>query len=329
MTTSAAPPLDPLQVLKAFASLRRLTGAYPAGHPTIAQKLGELDDAIRGHLRVSRELRIDIIHGSLHVDGVSFGGDTQAHAAIVSELSALGIDSIYIREGVQPEELLTVAEFLWRKGRVEPGADRRAARSPGRPLVSLGRLVPLDTRWRARQWPDAPTGPLDPAYAESLMKAQQTFDHVASGRRLDLATVLDLVQLLIYKVARSNAALGQILAVKQYENLTYCHSVNVAMLSLLIGQPDRSRRARPGGARRSGAAARHRQDTHSARRREEAGRARQARTETDRGAHDARRGDPGADRRARPAHADRGARAPSRRQRHRLPGPRGRRAATR
>jgi putative nucleotidyltransferase with HDIG domain len=49
-------------------------------------------------------------------------------------------------------------------------------------------------------------------------------------------TVRDLVQLLIHRVARSNAALGQILAVKLYENLTYCHSVNVAMLSLLLGK---------------------------------------------------------------------------------------------
>jgi putative nucleotidyltransferase with HDIG domain len=48
--------------------------------------------------------------------------------------------------------------------------------------------------------------------------------------------VRDLVQLLIHKVARSNAALGQILAVKQYENLTYCHSVNVSVLSLLLGK---------------------------------------------------------------------------------------------
>jgi putative nucleotidyltransferase with HDIG domain len=44
------------------------------------------------------------------------------------------------------------------------------------------------------------------------------------------------VQLLMFKVARSSAALGHILAVKQYENLTYCHSVNVAMLSFLIGR---------------------------------------------------------------------------------------------
>jgi len=49
-------------------------------------------------------------------------------------------------------------------------------------------------------------------------------------------TVRDLVQLLMCRVASSNAALAQILSVKQYENLTYCHSVNVAVLSLLLGR---------------------------------------------------------------------------------------------
>jgi len=77
---------------------------------------------------------------------------------------------------------------------------------------------------------------MDPDYAESLLRAQHAFEHVAAGKRLDQVTVRDLVKLLIQKVARSNAALGQILAVKHYENLTYCHSVNVAMLSLLLGK---------------------------------------------------------------------------------------------
>ena len=53
---------------------------------------------------------------------------------------------------------------------------------------------------------------------------------------MNVVTVRDIVQLLIRKVAGSSAALGQILAVKLYENLTYCHSVNVATLSLLIGK---------------------------------------------------------------------------------------------
>jgi putative nucleotidyltransferase with HDIG domain len=38
------------------------------------------------------------------------------------------------------------------------------------------------------------------------------------------------------KVAQSQTALGQILAVKEYENHTYCHSVNVSILSLLLGR---------------------------------------------------------------------------------------------
>jgi putative nucleotidyltransferase with HDIG domain len=235
-TTTPSPSIDPLAVLKGFASLRRLAGSYPAGHPTIAQKLAEIQEAIAPHLRATPELRIDIIHGSVYVDGVSFSRDTQGQAPIVKELSDLGVDSIYIRQGVRSEELLAVAELLWRpdQSSTEPLESQLTTR--GVHSVSLGRLVPLDTRWRAQRWPDAPTGPLDPDYAESLVRAQEAFDHVAAGKRLDQVTVRDLVKLLIDKVARSNAALGQILAVKQYENLTYCHSVNVAMLSLLIGR---------------------------------------------------------------------------------------------
>jgi putative nucleotidyltransferase with HDIG domain len=235
-TTDTAATLDPLQVLKGFTSLRRLAGAYPSGHPTIGQKLTELDDIIGHHLRASHALRIDVIRGSVFLDGVSFAQDSPAHVAIVQELADLGVDSLYIREGVRPEELLAVAECLWRNdGSGRESLDARLAELHVE-HVSLGRLVPLDTRWRTPQWPDAPKGPLDADYAESLVQAQQTFEHVADGGRLDPVTVRDLVQLLINKVARSSAALGQILAVKQYENLTYCHSVNVALLSLLIGR---------------------------------------------------------------------------------------------
>ena len=235
--SSSTPALDPLPILIGFASLRRLTGAYPAGHPMIAQKLNELRELIRRHLRAGPALRLDVIHDDVHLDGVSFGGQEPSNASIIRELSALGINSIHIHEGVELEEILAVAEFLWqfKEDDVSESSEAQLARRGVR-HISLGRLVPLDTRWRAQQWPDAPTGHLDPAYEESLALAQQTFETVSAGERLDPVTVRDLVRLLIFKVARSNVALAHILAVKQYENLTYCHSVNVAMLSLLIGK---------------------------------------------------------------------------------------------
>ncbi|HEY7292425.1 MAG TPA: HD domain-containing phosphohydrolase [Vicinamibacterales bacterium] len=239
MTTpspQSAPSLDPLLVLKGLASLRRLAGTYPAGHPSIVQKLTEIQDALAKHFRTCTEVRIDIIQGEIFLDGASFSGDVQAHAPIVRELVDLGVDSVYVREGVQPAELLAVAECLWATERSKTETLNAQLASRGVQSVSLGHLVPLDTRWRAQQWPDAPTGPLDPAYAESLVRAQETFESVAAGNRLDAVTIGDLVQLLLTRVARSHAALGQILAVKQYENLTYCHSVNVSLLSLIIGR---------------------------------------------------------------------------------------------
>jgi putative nucleotidyltransferase with HDIG domain len=239
MTTPAspaAPASGPLPILKGFASLRRLAGTYPPGHPMMAQKLKEIDDLVHQHLRIDPTLRIDIIRGDVFLDGVSFGRDDPATAQVVRELSDLGIDSIHIREGVEREELLALAEFLWqvRDVHAEPVEMQLARRNIRH--ISLGKIVALDTRWSSRQWPDAPTGTLDPAYAESLLLAQETFENTAAGKQLDLVTVRDLVQLLIHKVARSSVALGQILAVKMYENLTYCHSVNVAMLSLLLGR---------------------------------------------------------------------------------------------
>jgi putative nucleotidyltransferase with HDIG domain len=230
-----SPTLDPLAILKGFAALRKLAGTYPPGHPMIGQKLKELGDLVAEPLRTTGPIRIDVIRGDVYLDQVASSSAQQGNQPLIEQLTALGIDSIHIHEGVELDEFLAVAEFLWRYAETgQPVSSQLAARNVRH--ITLGKLLPLDTKWRYQQWPDAPTGPLDPDYAESLLMAQQTFENTSAGKPLDVVTVRDLVQLLIYKVARSNAALGQILAVKQYENLTYCHSVNVAMLSLLLGK---------------------------------------------------------------------------------------------
>ena len=229
--------LDPLPFIKGLASLRKLTGMYPAGHPAIMQKLGELDGAVQRHLQQSDVLRVDVIHGDAHLDGLSFRHDSDANARIIKELSDLGIDSIHISRGITPEDLLKLSGFLWEL-KDGNGSGTMASQLAARGIahVSLARLVPLDTRWRAEQWAEAPKDVYDPAYAESLDLMQLTFEQVQEGRELKIDTIRHIVELLIQKVAGSSAALAQILAVKLYENLTYCHSVNVATLSLLIAK---------------------------------------------------------------------------------------------
>ena len=170
-----------MALLKGLVSLRRLTGLYPAGHPAIEQKLAELDDSVQRHIRTATALRIDVIHGSAHLDGVPFRQDSETQSQILRELTDLGIDSIHFGPGVARPELLALSEFLWQLKEAptgEPIDVQLAAREIQH--ISLGRLVPLDTRWKTVQWPDAPGG-----HARSVVRAVARADR-ADVRRCDV-----------------------------------------------------------------------------------------------------------------------------------------------
>lgn len=229
MTARDMTPPDPDRILKAFAALVTLTGMYPPGHPLVAEKLREVHEGLQHHLKDAPSVELDIIRGVVHLNGVASETRTDGYG--------LAIDSLHATGGVRADEIASVADFL---SRAKMDADGEPVRVQlarrGVEHVSIGRLVPLDTRWRARQWPDRPDSVADPDYEESLSLAQHAFDQLSTDRVLDIRAVGDLVRLLMFRVVASHAALAQILTVKQYENLTYIHSVNVAVLSLLIGR---------------------------------------------------------------------------------------------
>jgi putative nucleotidyltransferase with HDIG domain len=228
---------DPVAILKAFTGLRQIVSLYPAGHPVVEQALQHIEDALSPALRESPEAHVDLIRGDAHLNGVPYRLESRQQPGVLQEFAALGADSIHFRRGVTRTELRTVAGLLAHakdRGFTEPVGP--AIERAGVQHVTIARLVELDTRWVSQEWPDAPTGPLDPDYAESLRLAEETFGAFATGTHPSVGAIRDLLQLLMVKVAGSNAALSQILAVKQYENHTYCHSVNVAILALLLGR---------------------------------------------------------------------------------------------
>src|SRR5205814_522546 len=111
------------------------------------------------------------------------------------------VDSLHFETGVTTAEIATVASFLSRT-KLVPGGEpvQQQLSRAGVHHISLGRLVPLDTRWRTRQWPDRPEHALDPDYEESLSLAQQAFDRLSDDRTLDIRAVGDLVRLSVYRV---------------------------------------------------------------------------------------------------------------------------------
>ena len=290
MTTDPTdqPFLDPLVLLKGLVSLRRLTGMYPPGHPSIEQKLSELDDVVQKHLRDAPALRIDVIHGSAHLDGIAFRNESDMQSQIVRELTDLGVDSIHIVPGVTRQELHAVAEFLWQL-KEAPSGEPMQVQLARRQIqhVSLARIVPLDTRWKAAQWPDAPTGPMDPGVCGDAGA------YGADVRGCLVGTRRQPRHGARHRPAPDPQGGGQQRRARPDPGRQVVRESHL----LPFGQrrdaepADRAaagiRRVGDRRRRRGGAAPRHRQDAHPDRSAAQAGRARPPRAQSDGGTHDA------------------------------------------
>ena len=179
----ASPSLDPVAVLKGFVSLRRLAGSYPAGHP--------ID---RAEARQSSTRRSPPGCATRPTFGsTSFTGRaTSTESRSATTRRPIGRLS---RSWPSSASTASTSARASRRTSCSPSPSCSGGSDPAEPAnrsnaqlsargvtsISLGRLVPLDTRWRAQQWPEAPTGPLDPDYAESLALAEQTFDRIVSS----------------------------------------------------------------------------------------------------------------------------------------------------
>ena len=155
---------------------------YPAGHPAIVQKLDEIDDSVQSAPGAQAALHIDVIHGDVHLDGVSFRQDNETQAQVVRELpisASTASTSAAASHATSCTRCRSSSGSCKEGGATGEPMEAQLARR-GIHHVSLGRLVPLDTRWKSQQWPDAPTGPIDPDYAESLVLTERTFDDVTT-----------------------------------------------------------------------------------------------------------------------------------------------------
>lgn len=216
--------LEPAAVVRSFAGLVKSVGLYPDGHPSINQAAADVSQILQPMLEEYETLAVDLIEGEAHVGGRVFRRESQAIRSEIAALQSLGIDSLSLGRGVQAKDLRMLAQQV---------ADGTAT---GTQYARVGRLIRVTGDRRFREWPDRPQRAWDSSYAQALEQADETFETFASGGAPDVAALGDLVQVITDQVARSSLALSQVLAIKEFENHTYCHSVNVTVLSLMIAR---------------------------------------------------------------------------------------------
>jgi HD-GYP domain-containing protein (c-di-GMP phosphodiesterase class II) len=229
--------LDAGQFLRSLAALKASCALYPEGHPSIDAHVEESYQRAHELIADSPRTEIDMLRGVVNLDGVASQKASRIHARAIEELASIGIESIHVDGHVSRAEFRSLGEYLAHPG--NPGESQSVdatLRAKGIEHISLGRILPVDSFVPGAEWPEAPGEIFDADYRESVDRARDAFESFGLGSAPEASAIQQLLSVIVDKAAHSGVAMSQVLALKNYENLTYLHSVNVTLLSLRLGE---------------------------------------------------------------------------------------------
>ncbi len=214
------------ELLRRLAAAVRAVQLYSARHPIVARNLELLSEALASIHRSLPSLTIGILGDEVVVGGVPVGrGDT--FGDIVRRLEAAGVNRIAVDRDVDRGEL---TGFIRALATAEPrrGPDADPVEVPRFAHIRVGRIQ-LEPRVESSL---ADTATIQRLYADAVTAAADVWESASTEHRPDAPAARRMIDGLAQAVAESRTALLALTALKQCDNYTFTHMVNVSILTM-------------------------------------------------------------------------------------------------
>ena len=222
MSASSRPQLAE-ELLRRLAASLRSSQLYSRGHPLIARNLEGLGRAIDALHEVAPSIVIGLIGDQVIVDDLPAGG-AAGLLPLVRRLRQIGIERITIDRGVRPDEITALAEVV-----ANARADEDGAQSfPMLPHVRVGRV-------RVSQRVEGGTSDMAAfrrLYSDAVQSAAAIWDSTHTEQQPDATVARTMVDGLGHAVSQNRTALLALTALREYDNYTFTHMVNVSILTM-------------------------------------------------------------------------------------------------
>jgi putative nucleotidyltransferase with HDIG domain len=228
--------LDPNARFQLSDDLLRRLGAslrgvqlYSPDHPIVARNLDALADALRLLHAHESTVVIGLLGDEMIVGDQPMSKTSASMGELIRRLKAFGIERITFMPEVTPDELRT---FVGKFGGLEKRASRPTQEDLAAELesesIKVGRVA-IGER--------APDEPSDVAtirrlYAEAVSVASVVWESVRSDGRPDSGSAQSMIDGLAQAVLQNRSALMALTALKEYDNYTFTHMVNVSILTM-------------------------------------------------------------------------------------------------
>jgi len=211
------------ELLRRLAASLRSGQLYSKGHPLITRNLDGLGKAIEALHERAPSTVIGIVDEEVIVDDLPIGGGGSL-VPLIRRLRQIGIERIAIDRGVEPAEISALAEFVASSAPDEASADNfPALRHIRVGRVTLGERVEGGT---------ADMAAFRKLYADAVQSAESLWDSARTEQRPDATIGHNMVDGLAQAVSQNRNALMALTALREYDNYTFTHMVNVSILTM-------------------------------------------------------------------------------------------------
>ncbi len=205
---------------------------YPASHPSLLRPMEELNLLLGELFREETELTLGVTDGTLYVGEQLFVRPTPPVAELASGLSARGIDAVTLIQGVTLEQL---GRFFTLAGDRKSEAELIAAGLLDEGIESI-RINGITRRQQEEVLQPSDGGPYDSrvAYDQALTAVKGIWKEIQQGRIPNSAEVVAVVDTMVEMAIQDPSTLLCLSMIKEYDNYTFTHCVNVGVLSLAL-----------------------------------------------------------------------------------------------
>jgi putative nucleotidyltransferase with HDIG domain len=212
------------EVLRRFASGIRGAQLYARDHPLVAKNVDGLLAALKPLLQQSPALTVGIVAGQLVVADTPMPKATATMGELMKRLTDSKIERISFERGITADEalgfMLAVAALSGKSA---------TDTTWNFPHIKVGRITAEDRR------NDGVAGDMAAIrrlYAGAVTAAQTVWDAAQTEGAPDLPGALQAIDGLAEAVTQNRTAIVALTAMRNYDNYTFTHMVNVSILTM-------------------------------------------------------------------------------------------------
>jgi putative nucleotidyltransferase with HDIG domain len=216
-------------LIRRFGASLRGIQLYSPSHPIVARNLEGLAEALRALHAHDASVVIGMVGGELIVGDLPMTKASASMGELIRRFGAMGIERVTIEKHVTLDELKAFAGKFGQLEKTLSGAAlKEAAAQLDSPNVRVGRVT-IEEKVPEEKT-DAST--IRRMYADAVSVASMVWESARTDTKPDPTAAQSMIDNLAQAVVHNRSALMALTALKDYDDYTFTHMVNVSILTM-------------------------------------------------------------------------------------------------